>query len=367
MKDDVLQPQIEFSWHVGATYATLLGLTEIPIREFNLNPEACIEAYRKGRLLVRERFGEEVQVPGVSTPPVSYGHANGLGGRLVFPENGEVAVEPVYASLLEGIRALQQPVDFAAAGMAPFFLDFHRKLKTAFPEETVGFGYGLEGPLTTAFEVRGHGFFYDLTDEPGLVKEFLRLLTDSILQFHRFECWVMGRPAFSPDGAGMGDDIASMITPDKFPEFVIPYWDQYFRGKTSGKRSAHVENLCPDQLKFLDVIGLDHFDPSISPKINPRIIAARCHVRFGWRLPSFRIPYMTSREIEDFVFQAVADGANGVWTDLHDYWDQTAVEKINVFIRAAREVRRMIDHGANREDIGKQVSPEGKKKFWNHW
>jgi hypothetical protein len=351
MKDDVPQPRIEFSWHVSASYMTLLGLTGIPIREFNLNPDACIEAYRKGRPMIRERFGDQVGLPGVATPPVSYGHADGLGGRLIFPENGEVAVEPVYASLAQGIQALKKPVDFSKAGMAPFFLDFLQKLKNAFPGEVVEFGYGLEGPLTTAYEVRGQDFFYDLADDPKLVKEFLHLLTDSILQFHRFICEVQGRPSFSPDAAGMADDIAGMVSPNCFSEFVIPFWDQYFRGKTSGKRSAHVENLCPEQLKFLEEIGLSWFDPGISPKLNPRVITEGCRIPFGWRLPGFRIPYLTGREIEDFVFQAVADGASSVFTDLHDCWDLMTVEKINAFVRAAKEVKRMADHGASRKDI----------------
>ena len=33
-----------FRWHVSASQGALREVTGIPIREFNLNPEACIEA-----------------------------------------------------------------------------------------------------------------------------------------------------------------------------------------------------------------------------------------------------------------------------------------------------------------------------------
>ena len=108
---------------------------------------------------------------------------NGLGSELLFPPDGEVAHTHVYGDLETGIAALQRPVDFAVAGMAPFFLDYKRRLEAAFPGRTVHFSYGLEGPLTTAYELRGEGFFLDLMDRPGLAAEFLRLATASIGAF----------------------------------------------------------------------------------------------------------------------------------------------------------------------------------------
>ncbi|HOJ21775.1 MAG TPA: hypothetical protein PLY56_09595, partial [Armatimonadota bacterium] len=51
-----------FRWHVSASQGALREVTGIPIREFNLNPEACIEAYRRGRPLLRELFGPEVRL-----------------------------------------------------------------------------------------------------------------------------------------------------------------------------------------------------------------------------------------------------------------------------------------------------------------
>jgi len=185
---DVLREEAGFSWQVGTTVYALLGLTGTPLGEYNLKPEACVEMYRKGWDLFRGVYpdAETFALPRVSTPSVSYGHANGLGAELLFPEHGEVAHTHIYASLEEGIEALKQPVDFASAGMAPFYLEYKAHLQKAFPEQQIGFGYGLEGPLTTAYELRGDGIFYDLMDEPELAGRFLALVTASIHEFWRF-------------------------------------------------------------------------------------------------------------------------------------------------------------------------------------
>lgn len=348
---DRLRAERGFNWNVSASYGTLVGMTGVPIREFFLRPEACIEVYQRGRPMVRERFGPDVALPAPATPPVSYGHGNGLGAPLLFPEGGEVGHEPIYRSLAEGIEALAKPVDFRSAGMAPFYIDFYHALQKAFPGETVGFGYTREGPLTTAYVVRGDEFFYDLMDEPVLVKEFLARLTESIIQFTHFMCDLLGHPRMNADAAGLCDDIAAVVPPALFPDLVLPFWEQYFQGLTTGQRYAHVENLSAEQLPFLEEIGLDGYDPSISPKLTPRLIAQHCRVPFQWRLPGFHLPWMSSRDIEEFIRQAAADGASGVTTDLHDCWDETVVDKIHTFIRVAREVKQMIDEGVPREQI----------------
>ncbi|MBN1345691.1 MAG: hypothetical protein JXQ73_23565 [Phycisphaerae bacterium] len=364
----VARREAGFDWHVGSSQGAIRTLADIPIREFNLDPHACIEAYQRGASIVREMFGEEVRPAGLATPGISYGHANGLGSELIFPEDGEVGHTHPYERLDDGIRALREPVDFAATGMAPYYLDFKKEMEKAFPGQTVGFGYGLEGPLTTAYEMRGESIFTDIFDAPDQTKEFLGLLTDSILAFHAFMCDVAGRQVVCPDVGGLCDDIASMIPPSMWHDLVLPYWEQYYQGVTTGRRHAHVEDLRPVQLPFLEEIGLAFFDPSISPKLNPRLITDGCRVPYTWRLGSIHYPIMSNQDIEDFVFQAVADGASRVHTiiaeSMCNYID---VEKVQTFIRSAKEAERLLAGGATREEIGRRVSAEGKMKFWDRW
>ncbi|MFQ6047896.1 MAG: uroporphyrinogen decarboxylase family protein [Phycisphaerae bacterium] len=357
-----------FSWFVGGTQDALCALVGISKQQLYLDPKAGIEAYRRGRPLLREMFGPDVAMPGLSTPGISYGHANGLGSRLIFPEDGEVGHTHPYESLEQGIEALREPVDFASAGMAPFYLDYQRQLQRAFPGEKVALGFGREGPITTAYEMRGEDFFTDIFDDPAGVRRFLQLLTRSILEFHRFRSAANGTAVVGPRAGGMVDDLASMIPARMFRQLVLPYWEQYYRGVTTGQRRAHVEDLRPAQLPFLEEIGLAYYDPSISAKLNPRLISQHCRVPFTWRLGSFHYRGMSARDVQDFVFQSVADGASGV----HSYVEQSlcndeGVRKVWAFISAAKQAKDMLDAGATRQQVGQCVSPEGRARFWDHW
>ncbi len=364
-----LRDDSRFYWSVSATQGALREITGTPIREFNLEPEACIYAYREGRPAIREMFGPDVALPAPATPAISYGHVNCLGSRLLFPEGGEVAHTHIYGSLQEGITALQRPVDWAASGMAPFYLQFQEQMRKAFPDEQVSLSFGAEGPITTAYELRGEGFFVDIFDDPEGAAEFLRLVVDSIVDYARWRAEANGTPFPNPEGGGMVDDIASFIPPHMFRQVVLPAWERYYRGITTGKRSAHVEDLRPEQLIFLEEIGLWNYDPSVSPRLTPPIIVAHCRVPFGWRLVNFHYREMTLQDIEDFVFLSCADRASGVFTHVCDNMcSPERVEQVHAFIRAAKEAKRLVEEeGLTREQVRQRVSPENREGFWERW
>ncbi len=363
-----LRGETSFEWGVGSSYDTLLELTGIPIKDFYLNPEAGIEAYRKGRPLLLEMFGPDVPPPMLATPHISYGHVNCLGAELKFPEGGEVCNGVPFATLEEGIEVLKQDIDFTSAGMTQFYIDYQKKMSDAFDGESCYFAFGPEGPLTTAYTLRGHDIFFDPYDNPELFREFMELLTQSIVEYNYFYREINGYPRANSEAAGLCDDVASMFKPMMWPEYVLPFWEQYYNGLTTGARYAHVEDLRVEQLHFLEDIGLSVYDPSISRKINPKIITEACRVPFQWRLGSIHYPNMSCQDVEDFVFQAVADGASSVYGDAcQPQCDIHEVKKVHSFMKAAREVERMLNEGASREDLSKCVSESGKQKFWNHW
>ncbi|MBI3922047.1 MAG: hypothetical protein HY318_11570, partial [Armatimonadetes bacterium] len=357
-----------FGWSASCAQGAIRQVTQTPIREFNLSADACIEAYRKGRPMLKEMFGDDVGLPGLATPAISYGHANVLGSELLFPEGGEVAHTHPYDSLEEGLRRLSESVDFSNAGMAPFYLGFRERMREAFLGEPVVFGFGDEGPITTAYELRGEEFFPDMMENPPLAREFLHAVVESVLAFHRWICALDARPPVSSDGGGMCDDLASFIPANLFRGIVLSSWEHYYSGITTGRRSAHVEDLRAEQLPFLEEIGFSHFDPSISPKLTPRIFAENCRVPFSWRLGCIHYREMSCQDIEDFVFQSVADGASGVFTVITEcICNNDGVEKVHAFIRAAKEAKRMLDEGIHREEIGERVSTEGRRKLWDEW
>lgn len=364
---DTARAAAGFSFSVSGSQGALRELTGTPIREFNLAPRACIDCYRRGRPLLREMFGEKVIQPAVSTPAISYGHVNGLGSELHFPEGGEVAQTHICESLEEGLATLAEPVAWTEVGWAPYFLDFLAQLKEAFPEEKVSWSWGGEGPITTAYELRGQGFFLDVHDRPEDARKFLSAINRSLLDFERAVATVNERPVFG-SSAGLCDDLASFMRPALFAEMVLPAWEEYYAARTDGVRTAHVEGLQAEQLPFLEDIGLSFFDPSISPKLNPQLIAAHCRVPFTWRLGCFHYREMDVQEVEDFVFQACADGASSVHTIIAEgMCNEATVPKVEAFIRAAEEAQALLTAGCRRDEIAERVSPAGRDKLWDGW
>ena len=365
---DSLRQDATFSWRVGSTYLALLDVTGIDLKDVYMNPAAGIEVYRRGRPIVKDMFGPDVGQAGLGTPAISYGHINALGAELLFPDGGEVNYVEPFADLREGIGKLTEDIRFAEVGMAPFYLDYKKRMEKAFDGERCGFSYGYEGPMTTAYTLLGDRVFYCPYDDPELFKTFLDLLVRSIIAFAHFHSEVNGRTCPSPSGWSLCDDCASMFGPGMWPEFVVPYIDQYYRGLTTGRRSAHIEDLRPHHLHYLEDIGLASFDPSISARLSPKDIQEGCRVPFGWRLGSFHYWDMTCADIADWVFQAAADGAASVFTYVSaTMCNEPTVEKVHAFIAAAKEAKDMIDGGASREDVGKLVSEAGRKRFWDHW
>lgn len=349
---------VPFTWSASCGMGVYAVLAGVRFDRLFLEIDAIVEAYRKGKPLAEELFGPDVCMGGPTWNGNSYGHINALGSELIFPEDSEVAHTPIYGSFEEGIAALKKDVDFATAGLMPRYLKLWEELKRAFPEQHIGFsGFKAEGPVTTAWALRGHDFFADILEYPDASKEYLRLVTDSVIKYDKFMRRLNGQPEFSEEGVGLCDDVSAMISPACWPEFVMPYLEQRYRGLTSGRRTAHIEGLTVDHLKYLDVLRLDSYDPSVSQKLTPALIRDNCRVPFGWRLLSMHVPEMTVGDIERWVFDAVADGASGVFTYVgRNICTVEGADKIRGFIRAAKEVERLLLEGCPRDELRRRTA-----------
>jgi hypothetical protein len=342
-----------FSWNVTCGMPVYAMLAGVRFDRIFGDADAIIEAYTVGEPKARALFGSDVLYGGPGWAGISYGHVNCLGSTLRFPMDSEVAHTPIFGSLCEGIEALQRRVDWASAGLMPSYLCLWNALKSAFPEEALPLsGFGLEGPITTGWELRGHGFFMDLYDDPVLCRTFLRLVTESIVDYAAFVRSLNGQPRCSGVGIGLVDDVSAMLRPALWPDMVVPFHEQYFAVQTTGSRSAHIENLVPDHLHYLDDLGLDSFDPSVSPRLKPTDIRDRCHVPFGWRLNAMQVRDLTEAEIRRFAFDAAADGASQVFCVIaQTMLGQEQVGKVHCFIHAARQVEELLSGGCPRTEL----------------
>ena len=349
---------MSFKWSVSGGIEALSVLAGIRFDRMFTELDAIVEAYREGLDMARDLFGPDIPFGTPRAAAISYGHINCLGSTLVFPENSEVAHTPIYDSLREGVRSLRAEVDFIRAGMFPFYLDLWDRLKRAFPGQTIPFqGFGSEGPVTTAWLLRGHDFFMDIYDDPFLAREYLGLVTRSIVKYRRLISRINGEPELSTLGAGLVDDAAAMIRPGLWPELVMPFLEEYFTDLTSGSRSAHIEDLRAEHLHYLDALRLEHFDPSVSAKLTPALIRAHCSVPFTWRLNEGTTSTFTVEETQRWVLDAAAQGApavrTGVW---RNNCTRQGADNVRAFMETAQRVQELLERGCPRDRLVEEAA-----------
>jgi len=326
---------------VSTTFFTYASLAGIKLDETYKSPSACAQAFRFGRKKAAELFGSKVALGSPTCAPISYGHIACLGSPVTFPEDSEPGVQPIYGNIQEGIKALEKGTDFAGNDLFQHYLRMWEYLKKEFPEEKIPFGgFGMEGPLTTAVLLRGQDFYVDLLDDPDSAKEFLRRVTDSVIQFHYFLRKLNNEPSINPEGSGLADDFASLIAPDQWSEFVVPFWNRYYEGLTTGARGVHVENLKPEHLKYLKEVGIRHYDPSVSPALSPKVIK-EADIPFSWRLPAFVLDRMSCEQVREWILRNRNEGAEIMFTIIENNTCRNGnPEKIKVFIETCEELAR---------------------------
>ncbi len=330
----------KFSWSVSGSFAAYAYLANLKLDEPYKNVFACAKVFKYGRPKTTQLFGPEVSIGSPACAPISYGHIICLGSPVFYPEDSEPGVRPIYKNIKDGIKALQREVDFSQNSLFQNYWQTYQYLKNEFPEEKFGFnGFGVEGPITTAVLLRGQDFYLDVYDTPDETEEFLHLLTKSIINFKRFVQRLNNGPEISSESSSMTDDFSSLISPDLWPEFVIPFWEKYYQGLTTGKRYIHVENLKPGHLKYLKKIGIRGYDPSVSPQLNPAIIKKEINIPFSWRLPSFELDRMNGREIKEWIYRNRAAGADSLFYIIEkNTCFGNNPEKVKVFIKTCQEI-----------------------------
>ena len=328
----------KFKWYVSGCYLSYTYLAGLKLDQIYKDYPACAKAFKVGRKRVKEVLGPEVIVGPPTCAPILYGHIICLGVPVTFQEDSEPGVRPIYKSIDEGISALKKEVDFSKNYLFKHYYGMWQYLKKEFPGESVSFsGFGWEGPITTAVLLSGIDF-------PEKAKEFLSLTTESIIKFVHFIKKINNEPPVSPISAGLCDDLSSLISPSLWDEFVIPYWEKYYSGLTTGKRYIHVENLNPEHLPFLEKVNLSHYDPSVSPALSPKIIKEKIDIPFGWRLTSFGLRDMSKGGVKEWVWKSFEEGAEEVFYILEKIACMYP-EKISVFIETCKEIEKGVKNG----------------------
>ena len=307
-------------YHDAVPYAA--GIT---MREFFTDPVKCAEAWREAFIVISDKTGGRVKLRDPSPAPFSYGHVVCLGASAVFPEDGEPNVKPLLSSVGDGLELLRgsKNMDFTGNDLFKYYIETGRVLREYFPDRNVPVisGFGSQGPVTTAMLLRGQDFLLDIYDEPEKSVEFLRLISESVVEYQKCLRRLNGQPEIS-ESTGLTDDFSSLIPPDMWPEFVIPFINQIFTGLAgAGKRSIHIENLSPKHLPYLKRLGIHHFQPSVSDLLTLENTKKYLDpgIEFDWLLYAYRLTEMDGAEIERWVSETVEAGVTSVRTQFGAY------------------------------------------------
>ncbi|MDY7009588.1 MAG: uroporphyrinogen decarboxylase family protein [Planctomycetota bacterium] len=230
---------------------------------------------------VAERLGVDPPQPRLAG--FAYNHASTLGAKITFkPDSPEPGISPCI-DILEDIDRLTEPADYLAAGIVPQRLEALRQLKARRPDAGNHIGHDYEGPITTAVLLMGQKFLMLPYDDPVRAHRLLEFCVRSALNYTRILKEHQNRPT-GPQPVGMCDDFGGMFPPEKFGEFVAPYWEEMYAGQQATDRFLHSELLRREHLPFLTGLKINTFDPSVDEHITPEILREDCKVPYMLRI-----------------------------------------------------------------------------------
>ena len=188
----------------------LLGVKQ---SQYNLDPDIMADTLIKARDLIDS--------DGIYVSRDNWVYHQALGGTLTFPEDDESYSKETILQSVKGYTALQVPCPETAPGMKTL-LAAARKLVGE-----VGDRYYIQanidcGPFSLAAVLRGaQNFMLDLaTENEQQLKGLLQFCTEVVVAYGK------AMIATGVHGIQYGDSTASLISPEHYQKFALPYQQQ---------------------------------------------------------------------------------------------------------------------------------------------
>jgi uroporphyrinogen decarboxylase len=220
-----------------------------PLRAYYLDHRVLVQA----NLAMVQGFGLDL-VQAISDP---YREACDLGAPVTFPADGlPVAGEPLLSdpATLSRLRLVEPSQGRRMADR----LEAVHALRQQAGDDLPVMGW-VEGALAEAADLRGVGqLLVDLYDRPAWVEELLAFCCEQAIAFARAQI------AAGAHLIGLGDAIASQVSPAAYRRFALPYEQRIFHAVHEQGALARL-HICGDTTRLLsdmvatdaDVIDLD--------------------------------------------------------------------------------------------------------------
>jgi MtaA/CmuA family methyltransferase len=210
-----------------------------PLSRYYLDYRILVEA----NLAVREKF--ELDILQVISDP--YREAADYGLEVEFPEDGlPLRKRPLLTEPAAFLR-LQKPDPVCGARMSDR-IEAVRLLRERAGADVPVMGW-VEGALAEANVLRGDtALMLDLYDRPEWVRELLDFCVDLQIEFARRQVEA------GADIIGLGDAIASQISPAMYEEFALPYERRIFSAVHEMGALARL-HICGNTSRILEPMG----------------------------------------------------------------------------------------------------------------
>jgi len=218
----------------------------ISYREFATNGSALAQA----QLLMLDKFPMDA----ITACSDAFRVASDLGGETVFPEEGTPYLAQPLVQTEQDFKSLVIP-DPSKGRMADR-VKAVREMSNAVSNRCAVLGW-VEMPYAEACSVCGMvNFMMLVMENPSLAHEILIFLTKIEIQF------ALAQIEAGADMIGAGDAAASLISPDMYKEFALPYEQMVCEAihEAGGRVKLHVCGNTESHLPYMSTAGADLYN-----------------------------------------------------------------------------------------------------------
>ena len=208
-----------------------------PLARYYLDYRVLCEA----NMAMLERFNLDI-VQAISDP---YREASDLGASVAFPENGLPILETPPLQTPDDLANLIPPLSPYDGPRMSDRLAAIAWFREQVGEEVPIMGW-VEGALAEAADLRGvSALMTDLYDRPNFVRELLAVCVEVEIAFARAQIEA------GADLIGLGDAVASQISPAMYREYALPYERRIVQAvhEMGGLARLHI---CGDTTRILE-------------------------------------------------------------------------------------------------------------------
>jgi MtaA/CmuA family methyltransferase len=230
---------IFMSWAAG-----FIGRT---YRDYYLDGDVLAEA----QLAVMKAFNLD-QVSAISDP---WREASAYGMEFDYPEHGVGRPRSVLIRSPQDVARVR-PFAIEEADRPAQRIESVRKMAKAVGRTHSVLGW-VEGPLAVYADLRGvESMFLDLIDNPQMYLTAAEIIIDNQIRFARAQV------AAGADMVGVGDSVASLISPPMYQRFVLPFEKRLFDAihEAGAAVKLHVCGDISNSIHFMAETGCDIID-----------------------------------------------------------------------------------------------------------